>query len=102
MTLEKSRLFMIEKSRPLVNSALPNNWIREQCLKGDGRMNGVVARIVREKGFGFIQGEDGEEYFFHKAETVTAFNLITEGSKVSFEKDKGPKGLRAANVKLVE
>ncbi|MCR4301835.1 MAG: cold shock domain-containing protein [Sulfuricaulis sp.] len=30
-------------------------------------MNGVIKKLVKDKRFGFIKGEDGKEYFFHQS-----------------------------------
>jgi cold shock CspA family protein len=31
-------------------------------------MNGVIKKVVPSRGFGFIAGEDGTDYFFHRDE----------------------------------
>lgn len=61
-------------------------------------MNGVIKRIQSDKGFGFIRGEGGEEYFFHKSACNGDFNRLQEGQKVTFEGGMGDKGLRADSV----
>ena len=62
---------------------------------------GTVKRLVRERGFGFITGEDGTELFFHRsALTGNAFEDLVEGQGVEFEVEKGPKGPRAGNIRL--
>jgi CspA family cold shock protein len=64
--------------------------------------NGTIKRLVSEKGFGFVQAEDGTEYFFHQsASTSVRFDELREGQAVTFEKGQGPKGPRAENVRLV-
>jgi cold shock CspA family protein len=30
-------------------------------------MHGIVVRLMADKGFGFIRGDDGTEYFFHRS-----------------------------------
>ena len=65
-------------------------------------MNGSVKRLVRDKGFGFILGSDGSEYFFHSSVcSQTPFDQLREGQNVTFEKGQGPKGPRAENVRTV-
>jgi cold shock CspA family protein len=29
-------------------------------------MNGTISKVLLEKGFGFIRGDDGQEYFMHR------------------------------------
>jgi len=63
--------------------------------------NGKVKRLVTEKGFGFVLGQDGQEYFFHQSACVgVKFDNLREGQAVTFETGQGPKGPRAENVKL--
>lgn len=62
-------------------------------------MNGVVRDISREKGFGFIIGEDGREYFVHRSAIKNArLSDMGRGQEVIFEESEGPKGLRAEDV----
>ncbi len=62
---------------------------------------GTVKKLVRERGFGFIQGHDGVELFFHRSALQgEAFNTLTEGQAVEFNVEKGEKGPRAANMKV--
>ena len=60
-------------------------------------MNGNVKAFFDDKHFGFIVGDDGQEYFVHQ----TAINdgaTIKEGDAVTFDGEKGDKGLKAFNV----
>jgi CspA family cold shock protein len=62
-------------------------------------MTGVVKRLNKNQGFGFIRGEDGKEYFFHRSALKNIdVNTIVEGQEVTFEETEGPKGLRAEDV----
>jgi CspA family cold shock protein len=62
---------------------------------------GTVKRLIRERGFGFILAEDGAEIFFHRsALQADAFDRLAEGQTVEFDIEKGPKGPRAANVRV--
>lgn len=64
-------------------------------------VQGVIKRIVSDKGFGFVQASDGTEYFFHQSACVDArFDSLREGQSVTFDKGQGPKGPRAENVRL--
>ena len=60
---------------------------------------GTVKRLVRDRGFGFIEGADGTELFFHRSALRTGgFDDLKEGQAVEFEVERGEKGPRAANV----
>ena len=62
---------------------------------------GIIKRLVRDKGFGFVRAENGTEYFFHQASCVDGnFDQYREGQAVTFEAGQGPKGPRAENVQL--
>jgi len=64
-------------------------------------MNGTIKRLVSAKGFGFILGADGNEYFFHNSAcSWTPFDELREGQAVTFEKGQGPKGPRGENVRV--
>ena len=62
---------------------------------------GTVKKLVRERGFGFIQGQDGVELFFHRSAFAGGgFDTLTEGQAVEFDVEKGDKGPRAANMRM--
>ena len=64
-------------------------------------MTGTVKNINLDKGFGFIQGEDGNEYFFHRSAIVNGeMKDMARGRQVTFEPGEGPKGPRAEDVTL--
>ncbi|MEA3463189.1 MAG: cold-shock protein [Bacteroidota bacterium] len=61
--------------------------------------NGTVKFFNNVKGFGFINPEEGgKAVFVHQSGLI---DEITEGDKVSYDVEEGPKGLSATNVKLV-
>ena len=62
--------------------------------------SGTVKFFNEEKGFGFIQPDDGgRDIFVHK--NGLAGISITEGDKVTYDTEEGRKGLNAVNVSLV-
>ena len=70
-------------------------------MEGWRIMNGSIKRLVLDKGFGFILGEDNQEYFVHRsAIRGEAFEQLREGQGVTFDGSRGDKGLRAENVQV--
>ena len=67
-------------------------------------MKGVVKKLVRDRGFGFISGEDGEEVFFHSSSLPPgSFDSLSEGAEVEFQSEPGDrgKGPRATQVSVI-
>ena len=61
--------------------------------------NGTVKWFNEAKGFGFIARSSGEDVFVHySAITGNGHKSLNEGDSVTFEVQKGPKGLQAVNV----
>lgn len=73
-------------------------------------MEGIIKKLVDNKGYGFIKDMEGIEYFFHKddfighwIDLVEDYNLGVEGYiKVTFEKISSKKGPRGSNVRRTE
>lgn len=62
-------------------------------------MTGKVKWFNAEKGFGFIEREDGDDVFVHfSAIQVDGFKTLEEGEEVEFEIVEGNRGPQAANV----
>ena len=62
-------------------------------------MDGKVKFFNMMKGFGFIAGDDGKEYFVHKSGLTEGTN-INENDEVSFEITQGDRGPKAEKVTL--
>jgi cold shock protein len=65
---------------------------------------GKVKWFNESKGYGFITPQDdSEDVFVHySAVRGTGFRTLTEGQAVSYEVERGPKGLQAADVRVEE
>jgi cold shock protein len=64
------------------------------------RVVGTVKWFNSGKGFGFIEREGGPDVFVHfSAIKSDGYKSLTEGQKVEFTIEQGPKGLQAADVK---
>jgi CspA family cold shock protein len=63
------------------------------------RVKGTVKWFSRQKGYGFIEREDGDDVFVHYSDIQgTGFKNLYEGEQVEFAIEQGEKGPRAANV----
>ncbi len=62
---------------------------------------GVIKKLVSDKGFGFIAGDNGELFFHHSAVQGASFETLREGQTVEYTEGQGPKGPRAESVTIV-
>lgn len=62
-------------------------------------MDGTVKWFDKQKGYGFISGSDGEEYFIHES-SLPADTVLKENDSVTFEPTTTEKGKAAINVKV--
>ena len=62
---------------------------------------GTIKKLT-SKGFGFIQGEQGDIFFHSSSVEGTTFEALSEGQQVEYEEGSGPKGPRAEKVRLVQ
>jgi CspA family cold shock protein len=60
---------------------------------------GTIKRLVRDRGFGFIRDDGGQEWFFHRSSVQGNFDQMSEGQRVSFDEEPSAKGPRAGNVR---
>ena len=67
------------------------------------RTTGTVKWFNAEKGFGFInQDNGGDDVFVHFRSIIgDGYKSLNEGQKVSFDTEQGQKGLQAANVEAL-
>ena len=66
------------------------------------KCRGKIKKMVRDRGFGFIRGDDGKEVFFHRSGLNAAdYDVLSEGDTVEYVVQEGPRGARAENVRGV-
>lgn len=62
-------------------------------------MIGVVKWFNAAKGYGFISGEDGKDYFVHYSAIVSDhYRKLKADQNVTFDVEQGRNGEQAANV----
>jgi CspA family cold shock protein len=60
---------------------------------------GKIKWFNNQKGYGFIESEEGEDVFVHFSSIQSeGFKTLDEGQAVEFETIAGPKGPQASNV----
>ena len=62
-------------------------------------MEGKVKFYNVRKGYGFIDGDDGQSYFFHITNLPMGAKVYQD-DRVSFESTQGDKGLKADNIQV--
>ena len=65
---------------------------------------GKIKKLVSDRGFGFVEGGQGEDLFFHNSAVQgVAFEELQEGQTVVYEIGQGPKGRPCAeSVRVAE
>ena len=56
--------------------------------------SGTIKRLVRDRGFGFIRDDAGQEWFFHRSSVQGSFDELS-----AFDEEPSAKGPRAGNVR---
>jgi CspA family cold shock protein len=63
---------------------------------------GSVKWFSDEKGFGFLEQEDGQDVFVHHSSiNMDGFRSLVEGQRVEFELEQSDRGPRAVNVRTI-
>ncbi len=70
-------------------------------MENKKKMEGTVKFFNQKKGFGFINGDDGKDYFVHFS-GLTEGTFLRDNDRVSFEPVEGDRGLKAEKVVLLQ
>ena len=63
---------------------------------------GIIKKLLTDKGYGFIKPESGKDLFFHSSSLQgVSFEELRDGQKVSYTEARSPKSPCAENVKPV-
>lgn len=61
---------------------------------------GKIKRLVTDKGFGFIEGDEGDVFFHHSALEGIPMEELREGDMVEYAVEQAEKGPRATSIRL--
>ncbi|WP_415326346.1 cold shock domain-containing protein [Chryseobacterium sp. MMS23-Vi53] len=104
-------MFMYVDANGQLTSTPPDNDEREEInldniqlgaapIEAEETIKTGIVTFLSEKGYGFItEDKTKENIFFHNNNCI---DQIKKGNKVSFEKEKSPKGFSAAEIRLVK
>src|SRR5262245_14801605 len=89
--------------RSMRSSRAHATWLARAKDKGGTfmRLSGVIARIVRDRGYGFLRAHNGHEYFYHRNNLVVGsvpFDDHRDGMPAEWDRQEAAKGPRAINV----
>ena len=91
--IEELKVWALTEAQEIVGSS--------RDTENNSDMGGTIVRLVRNREFGFIQGEDNEQYFFYLNYVVSGYERITEGSLVRFKVGSNRSGPCAVYVTVV-
>ena len=64
-------------------------------------MNGVIKKVNKTRGYGFITTDSGQELFFHYSDLIEiSIEELEVGVTVEFIRDYGPRGLIEIHIEL--
>jgi cold shock CspA family protein len=101
----------LEDAHAAVDSAFDDaerrleDWARR--LRGEvkprrGAQTGRVTKLFADRGFGFLETEDGREIYFHRNSVLHArFDTLDRGTAVRFTEELGDDGPQASTVDVV-
>lgn len=87
-------------SGPRGRKRAPSSGSGASAMPTGPKSRGKIKKMVRDRGFGFIRGEDGKEVFFHRSGlNAGEYDVLNEGDVVEYVVQEGPRGARAEHVR---
>jgi ribosomal subunit interface protein len=79
------------------------NRIRHLSVKRhDGAPRGRVTKLFADRGYGFLENDEGTEIYFHENSVLKhKFHSLSVGSEVRFAEELGEKGPQASTVEMI-
>lgn len=65
-------------------------------------MQGQIKFFKENKGYGFIAGDDQNDYFFHISSVVDTEHVPKKGETIEFKPSRNEKGKTAIKIRRVE
>ena len=87
-----------QEEKPAEEQAISEQEVEEYLE--EERVKGTVKFFNQNKGFGFITGDDGKEYYVHKSGLKEGI-AIEANDRVSFKAAQGDKGPKAEDVEKI-
>jgi cold shock CspA family protein len=67
------------------------------------QVNGIVDKLFRDAGYGFLKSLDGRDVYFHRNSVLNKdFDRLAEGTGVYYVEEMGDKGLQASSLRIVD
>ncbi|MFA6755676.1 MAG: cold shock domain-containing protein [Bacilli bacterium] len=67
------------------------------------KSSGKVKKFNKDKGYGFILGDDGKDYFFYYTSlNMDGFKTVDVDAKVEFTAQESERGLRAIDIDIAK
>jgi CspA family cold shock protein len=63
--------------------------------------NGTVKFFNKSKRYGFVKGDDGEDYFFHESGLSEGI-YVQDNDKVEFKVIDGDRGKKAVEISIID
>jgi len=91
----------IDRSFDEAARLIKDHMDKVRVRRRNGTPHGRVLRMFRDRGYGFLEGIDGREIYFHQNSVLHGrFHALQIGSQVRYAEEDGEKGPQASTVEL--